>query len=572
MNLEHLLAARLSDGFTAITGAAVDPAVRRSTYADYQSDAALALGRRLGRDPRDLATDVVAHTRLDDLCCTVTVSGPGFINLALDDGVLSQLLAGMAADARLGVLSVAAPETVLVDYSGPNVAKEMHVGHLRSTVIGDAVVRLLGWLGHTVIRVNHLGDWGTPFGMLIEHLLEIGEAEAAHELSVGDLSGFYQAARTAYDTDPGFAPRTRARVVALQADDEQSLALWRLLVAQSQAYFQTVYQHLDVELTPDDAVGESFYQPMLAPLVDELADKGLLRDSDGALCAFPAGFVGRDGEPVPLIVRKSDGGYGYAATDLAAIRHRIQQLRATRLLYVVGSPQRQHLAMVFQTARDAGWLPDAVAVQHVGFGSVLGADGRMLRTRAGQSVKLVDLLDEAVTRAAALVATKSPDLDPATAAEVAKAVGIGAVKYADLSTDRVKDYVFDWDRMLSFDGNSAGYLQMAHARICSILRKADNEPDAETVMQIEEPAEHALALELLTFPAIVEQTAATLEFHRLAGYLHRLATTYTAFWEHCPVLRADPDTRASRLALCQLTGQVLHVGLDLLGITTPERM
>src|SRR5579859_5314905 len=336
MNLEHRLAQRLADSFTAIAGTPVDPVVRRSAHADYQSDAALALGRGLGRDPRDVATEVVAGMRLDDLCRAITVSGPGFINLTLDDGVLGRMLAGMAADPRLGVPHVAMPETVLVDYSGPNVAKEMHVGHLRSTVIGDAAVRLLTWLGHTVIRVNHLGDWGTPFGMLIEHLLDIGEAEAAHELSVGDLSSFYQAARTAYDTDPGFAPRARARVVALQAGDEQALQLWRLLVAQSQTYFQTVYRHLDVELTADDAVGESFYQPMLAPLVDELADKGLLRDSDGARCAFPAGFVGRDGEPVPLIVRKRDGGYGYTATDLAAIRHRTQELKVTWLLYVVG--------------------------------------------------------------------------------------------------------------------------------------------------------------------------------------------------------------------------------------------
>ncbi len=311
---------------------------------------------------------------------------------------------------------------------------------------------------------------------------------------------------------------------------------------------------------------------MLAPVVDELATRGLLRDSDGATCAFPAEFTGRDGEPLPIIVRKSDGGYGYGATDLAAIRYRTRAMKATRLLYVVGAPQRQHLEMVFQVAREAAWLTDPARAQHIGFGSVLGTDGRMLRSRAGTSIKLVDLLDEAVSRAAAIVAEKNPDLDEPTRAQVARAVGIGAVKYADLSTDRVKDYIFDWDRMLAFDGNSAPYLQMAHARIRSILRKAALDSPARSAIAIVDPAEHALALDLLAFNAVIEQVADTLEFHRLAGYLYRIATAFTAFWEHCPVLRSEDGVRESRLALCDLTGRVLRHGLELLGITAPERM
>jgi arginyl-tRNA synthetase len=567
-----MLASRLTAGFAALAGEAVDPAVRRSTHADFQSDGALALGRRLGRPPRDLATEALQRAALDDVCQWAEVSGPGFINMTIADSALGTWLSAMAVDERLGVQPANTPETIVVDYSAPNVAKEMHVGHLRSTVIGDAAVRVLGWLGHTVVKANHLGDWGTPFGMLIEHLLDIGEAEAAHELSIGDLNGFYQAARAAFDADEGVKDRARARVVALQSGDDQTLRLWQLLVTESEKYFLAVYRRLGVRLSAKDFAGESFYNTMLAGVVDELAAKGLLHDSDGATCAFPVGFTGRDGVPLPVIVRKRDGGYGYGATDLAAIRYRTQELKATRLLYVVGAPQRQHLEMVFQVARQAGWLSDGQRAEHIGFGSILGPDGRMLRTRAGASIKLVDLLDEAAARAATIVAEKNPDLDETTRAKVARAVGVGAVKYADLSTDRVKDYTFDWERMLAFDGNSAPYLQMAHARIRSILRKAGPDVPATAAITIVEPAEHALALDLLGFSDVINQVAETLEFHRLAGYLYRIATAFTAFWEQCPVLRAENGVRESRLALCDLTGRVLRHGLGLLGITAPERM
>ncbi|MEV1286108.1 arginine--tRNA ligase [Micromonospora sp. NPDC049679] len=570
MNLENLLADRLAPAYAVVAGEPVEPAVRRSQHADFQSEGVLSLARRLGRPPRAIAADVIAHAELVDMCA-VEVSGPGFINLTVADGALGSLLSALAGDPRLGVEAPAA-ETVVVDYSAPNVAKEMHVGHLRSTVIGDAAVRLLEWLGHRVVKANHLGDWGTPFGMLIEHLLDIGESEAAHELSVGDLDSFYRAARVKFDADEAFKQRARARVVALQSGDERTRRLWRLLVSESEKYFLTVYDRLDVALSEKDFFGESRYNEMLAPVVDELDRLGLLRESGGAACVFPDGFTGRDGQPLPLIVRKSDGGYGYAATDLAAIRHRTQDLGATRLLYVVGLPQRQHFEMVYQAAREAGWLRSPAVAQHVGFGSVLGPDGKMLRSRAGASLKLIQLLDEAVARAAELARKKNPGPDEAAIANVAQAVGIGAVKYADLSTDRVKDYVFDWDRMLALEGNTAPYLQYAHARIRSIFRRAGIAAPADATIAIAAPAEHALAIELLAFGAVISTVAETLEFHRLAGYLYTLATTFSTFYEQCPVLRADGPVRDSRLALCDLTARVLHQGLHLLGLTTPDRM
>ncbi|WP_433494542.1 arginine--tRNA ligase [Micromonospora sp. CA-248089] len=572
MDLERLLADRLAPAFAAVAGMPVDPAVRRSQHADFQSDAALGLARRLGRPPREIAAEVRERASLADVCAAVEVSGPGFLNLTVAGHALGGLVSALAADPRLGVPPVAEPETVVVDYSGPNVAKEMHVGHLRSTVIGDAAARTLEWLGHRVLRANHLGDWGTPFGMLIEHLLDLGEAGAAQELSMGDLDGFYKAARAKFDDDPAFQERSRRRVVALQGGDPATLRLWRLLVTQSESYFLTVYDLLDVTLTGDDFRGESSYHDQLAPTVDELDRLRLLRRSDGADCVFPPGSVGRDGEPLPLIVRKSDGGYGYPATDLAALRHRTGTLGATRLLYVVGLPQRRHFEMVFAVGAQAGWLAAPVRAEHVGFGSILGPDGRMLRSRAGGSVKLVGLLTEAVQRATALARERNPELSEAEAAAVGRAVGIGAIKYADLSGDRHKDYVLDWERMLSLDGNTAPYLQYAYSRVRSIFRRAGAAARPDADVSLAEPAERALAIELVGFAAVVEEVAGTLEFHRLPAYLHRLAVAFSAFYERCPVLRAEGPLRESRLVLCELTGRVLRQGLDLLGIRTPERL
>ena len=572
-DLESLLNARLADAFAAVAGTPADPAVHRSRHADFQADAALALARRLGRNPREIAADVIARADLADLCQSVELAGPGFVNLTVSDDALGRLLAEMIGDERLGVPPAEHRERVVVDYSAANAAKEMHVGHLRSTIIGDAAVRILEWFGHTVLRENHVGDWGTPFGMLVEHLLDIGEDEATHELSMGDLNGFYQAARAKFDADETFRDRSRQRVVVLQRGDPDTRRLWEVLIRESEKYFLTVYQRLGVRLTADDFVGESFYNDQLDDVVAELDELGLLRESDGAQCVFPAGFTNRAGDPLPLIVRKRDGGYGYPATDLATIRHRIRDEKATRLVYVVGVPQQQHFAMIYETAREAGWLAPPTRAEHVAFGSVLGPDGKVLRTRAGASIKLVDLLDEAVARAGAVVAEKSPRLDSAEQSAIAHAVGIGAIKYADLVNDRNRDYVFDWSRMLALDGNTGPYLQYAHARICSIFRRGNFALplDAETIT-IADAAERALAIELLGFARVLGEVAESLEFHKLAGYLHGLATTFTTFYEHCSVLRAEEPTRTSRLALCGLTARTMALGLHLLGIKAPERM
>ncbi|MGX6601870.1 arginine--tRNA ligase [Micromonosporaceae bacterium Da 78-11] len=549
MNLEALLAAKLAAAFEAVAGQPVDPAVRASQHADFQSNAALTLARQLGRPPRGIAVEVAAAADLAGVA-TVEVSGPGFLNLRVADDLVAASLTGL--DDRLGVPVAAVPERIVIDYSGPNVAKEMHVGHLRSTIIGDSLARLLEWQGHDVVRVNHLGDWGTQFGMLIEHLVDIdsGVGEAG-EHTLSDLTDFYRAARVKFDGDDGFRTRARLRVVALQSGDEFSRTRWRQLVAQSEKAFLDTYGRLGITLAPADFVGESFYQDQLADVVAELTAKGLLTESDGALCVFPPGFTGRDGEPLPLIVRKSDGGFGYAATDLAALRYRVRDLAATRLLYVVGTPQQTHFRMLYAVARAAGWLTDEVTAEHIGFGSILGADGKMLKTRAGDTIKLADLLDEAVSRASA------------------PAIGLGAIKYADLSGDRRSDYVFDWDRMLASTGNTGPYLQYAYARVRSVFARTDAVPGPVTLA---EPAERALALALLGFEPVVLAAADLREPHRLAGYLHELAVAFSVFYEHCPILRSTEDVRASRLALADLTARTLSLGLTLLGIALPAEM
>jgi arginyl-tRNA synthetase len=449
------------------------------------------------------------------------------------------------------------------------VAKEMHVGHVRSTVIGDALVRLLMFVGHDVVRENHIGDWGTPFGMLIEHYLD-GHAD---EYDPADPNAFYQAARARFDGDPTFADLARQRVVLLQSGDADTLELWQRLVDASADYFDGVYRTLGVLLTRDDLMGESAYDPLLSQVLDRLRAAGLMQQSQGADVVFPPGFSNRDGEPLPLIVQKRGGGFNYGTSDLACVIDRVERVGATLLLYVVGAPQAQHLAMVFEVARMAGWLTPPARAVHVAFGSVLGEDRKMLKTRSGDSVKLQDLLDEGLDRAAAAVAERS-DLPDAERAEIAHAVGVGAIKYADLSVDRVKDYVFDWDRMLAFDGNTAPYLQYAHARICSVFRRAevDRASVRATVPVLTEPAERALALALLQFDGAVQSALEGYQPHKLCTYLFDLAQTFTAFYEACPVVKAERDVRASRLALCDLTARVLAQGLDLLGIDAPERM
>ena len=569
-----------------------DPLIRTSSFADFQANVALPLGKRLGRPPRQVAGELTARLDVTDMCAAPEVSGPGFINFTLRDDWIAAQASQMLNDPRLGLAPVASPQTVVVEYSSPNVAKEMHVGHLRTTIVGDAIAHVLEFAGHRVIRDNHVGDWGTPFGMLIEHLLDVGEDSAEAALLMTDPNAFYQAARHKFDTDPEFTERARSRLVRLQAGDPDTLAIWQRLVDISREYLHQVYARLDVSLTDDDIRGESFYNDMLADTVSVLEEKGIATVSDGALCAFPAGFTGREGRPLPLIIRKSDGGYNYATTDLAAVRYRVDKLSADRSIYVVGSEQALHFQMVFAVAREAGWIPESTSFEHAQIGMVLGQDGNRLKTREGETPKLIGLLAEGVDRARGILneLDAAARFDAAELDAVAEAVGIGAVKYADLSTARESAYLFDWDRMISFRGNTGPYLQYATARIRSIFRRAADARTgaAETGPAETSPAEaaartagvaitagpeRALALRLLSFGAMVTQLGETAEPHRLCAYLFDVASLFTTFYEECPVLKAEPESlRVSRLALCALTLDVLTKGLDLLGVPIPERM
>ncbi|MEI6401237.1 MAG: arginine--tRNA ligase [Actinomycetota bacterium] len=567
----------LAPAFAEVAGRAADPVVRPSDRADAQANGALALAKELGRAPRDVAVDVVAAAA-DSLAgvADLEVAGPGFINVTFTPAFVAGQVAGVAADDHLGVRPAVTVERVVVDYSAPNVAKEMHVGHLRTTVIGDALVRMLGFVGHEVIRENHLGDWGTPFGMLIEHLVDVGGVEGAATLDVRDLDAFYKAARAKFDADDEFKERARSRVVLLQSrDDAETAQLWQALVDQSTRHFNELYGKLGILLTDDDLAGESIYQPMMPEVLTRLDQAGLLQESDGAKVVWVPGYTNREGEPLPLIVQARTGGFNYATSDLACVIDRVERLDATLLVYVIGTPQAQHLQMVWKVAEMAGWLQPPARAVHVNFGNVLGADRKMLKSRSGDPMKFIDLVDEAIERGRVSVAERSRDLPVELQAEVGNQIGVGALKYAELSTDRIKDYVFDWDRMLAFEGNTGPYLQYAHARICSIFRRA--EVDRASVRgvepQLDLPQERALALKLLAFDGALAETLERYAPHRLCTYLFELAQDFTAFYEACPILRADNDEqRTSRLALADLTARVLACGLDLLGIAAPERM
>ncbi|MEU8382058.1 arginine--tRNA ligase [Streptosporangium sp. NPDC048865] len=577
------LTERVQQALAAAFGAEysdADPLIRPSQFADYQANVAMSLSKRLRRAPREVAQEIAEHltgrageVRDDPFPGTVEVSGPGFLNLTLSDEWIAAGASEILADPRTGVDVAASPRTIVIDYSAPNAAKEMHVGHLRTTIVGDALARVHEHLGHKVIRQNHLGDWGTPFGMLIEHLLDIGEETAVAQLEAGEGNAYYQAARLKFDTDPEFNKRARSRVVTLQAEEPETMRLWHIFMDATVRYFNKVYVQLGVTLTDDDIAGESMYNHVLAQVCDELQERGIAVLSDGALCVFPPGYTGREGQPLPLMIRKSDGGYGYGTTDMATIRYRVQDLKADRILYVIGATQSLHMSMVFDSARLAGWLPDHVRAEHVQIGSVLGSDGKMFKTRSGKSIKLVELLDEAETRAAEVL--RNSDYADAERTEIAHAVGMGAVKYADLSVSHDSEYVFDFDRMLALTGNTGPYLQYAQARIRSIFRKGGVTP-AETTgpIVLGHPAERALALQLLGFGAVVEEMAENSAPHKMASYLFDTASAFTTFFENCPVLKDDVDaaTRASRLALCALTLKVMETGLSLLGVPAPERM
>ncbi|MGH3763629.1 MAG: arginine--tRNA ligase [Pseudonocardiaceae bacterium] len=565
--------------------AGADPVVRRSEHADFQSNAVLALAKRARTRPAELAIAVSETLRADPstpvtevMVSEVTVSGPGFLNLTLADAALWRQLAARMAGPRLGVGTPEQGRRTVVDYSGPNIAKEMHVGHLRTTIIGDCLVRVLGFLGAEVIRQNHLGDWGTQFGMLIQYLDDHPDATWRHDQlsegtsTVSALDNLYRAARAAFDADPAFAERARARVVALQAGDEATVVRWREIVAESEFAFRDIYHRLGVLLEPGDSDGESSYNSILPDVVEELTAAGVAVESDGALVVFSDEVTGPDGNPVTLMVRKKDGGYGYDTTDLATIRHRIRDLKADRILYVVDARQSLHFRLIFEAARRAGWLIEGIDVTHIAFGAVLGPDGRPFKTRSGDAVKLMELLDAAIDRARASVTEKAHELTDDELTKIAEQAGIGAVKYADLSTSRTKDYVFDVDRMVSFNGNTGVYLQYAHTRICSILRKAGDASAGVDPTLPMHPAERALILAADTFGDTLAEVARVLEPHRLCGQLYELAKAFTDFYETCPVLSAAEPVRANRIALCRLSARTLRQGLNLLGIAAPERM
>tara|TARA_B100000902_G_scaffold125127_1_gene124878 strand:- start:92 stop:1861 length:1770 start_codon:yes stop_codon:yes gene_type:complete len=559
------------------------PLMGRATVEDH-GDLALpchSLAGRLRKSPNDIAEQICLLVK-DDLDPIADISSiSGFVNISAKPQWLLKSISDLLSDPRLGV-ELEKSLTFAIDYSAPNVAKEMHVGHLRSTVIGDSIVRMLEFKGHRAIKENHVGDWGTPFGMLIEHLLDLGEDQAATDLGVGDLDSFYKQARAKFVSDDEFADRSRSRVVLLQGGDSETLRLWRVLVDESMRYFNEVYSMLGVLLTDEDIRGESSYRDLLPEVVERLNEAGILEESEGADVVFPGGWVNREGEPLPMIIRKADGGYNYSTSDLACIIDRVERIGCDGFLYVVGTPQKQHFEMVFQVAIQAGFMNENHQAVHVNFGSVLDTDGKVLKSREGEVIKLHDLLDEAIRRAENAINEKNPDLVGEERKKVARTVGIGAVKYADLSTERTKDYVFDWERMLSFEGNTAPYLQYAYARICSIFRKWGGDKESlresfDTLLEDEKrmltAEELSLSRRLVEFPSILDDTISTFSPHKLCKHLHSVASSFASFYENCSILKeGDQSLSSRRLALCDLTARELQLGLGILGIDVPQRM
>ena len=577
MNIQALLSEKVRQAMIA-AGAPADcePQVRQSAkvqFGDYQANGMMAVAKKLGMAPRQLAEQVLTHLDLNGIASKVEIAGPGFINIFLDPAFLAQHVQQALASDRLGV---AQPEkqTVVVDYSAPNVAKEMHVGHLRSTIIGDAAVRTLEFLGHKVIRANHVGDWGTQFGMLIAWL-EKQQQENAGEMALADLEGFYRDAKKHYDEDEEFAERARSYVVKLQGGDAYFREMWRKLVDITMSQNQLTYDRLNVTLTRDDVMGESLYNPMLPGIVADLKAKGLAVESEGATVVFLDEYKNKEGEPMGVIIQKKDGGYLYTTTDIACAKYRYETLHADRVLYYIDSRQHQHLMQAWTIVRKAGYVPDSVPLEHHMFGMMLGKDGKPFKTRAGGTVKLANLLDEALERARRLVAEKNPDMPADELEKLANAVGIGAVKYADLSKNRTTDYIFDWDNMLAFEGNTAPYMQYAYTRVLSVFRKADIDESAlaSAKVIISEDREAQLAARLLQFEETLTVVAREGTPHVMCAYLYDLAGLFSGFYEHCPILSAESEEiRNSRLKLAQLTAKTLKLGLDTLGIETVERM
>jgi len=580
MNLRRVLEGRLSDALRQ-AGAPPDAAALvaptgRPEFGDYQANGVMPAAKRLKTNPRLFAKKVIAAADLADLAAKVEVAAPGFINIHLKNEWLGEQLDALSADERLGVERPETPQTVVVDYSAPNLAKEMHVGHLRSTIIGDALARTLAFLGHPVIRQNHVGDWGTQFGMLIAYMDAIadkGQSPDQAPFPIGDVEVFYRDARQLFDTDEAFADRAREYVVKLQSGDGHCRLRWQQFKQQSLEHCQAVYNMLGVLLTHSDVRGESAYNDDLPKVVEDLKAARLLAESEGAQCVFLEEFEGKDGRPLPFIVQKSDGGYLYATTDLAAIHYRVNTLHADRVLYVVDARQALHFRQLLAVARAAGFAPDGVSLEHIAFGTMMGPGGKPFKTREGGTVKLMDLLREAVDRARGVVDQKNPDLPEDRKLEIARAVGIGSVKYADLSQNRTSDYAFSWDKMLSLEGNTAPYMQYAYARIRSIFRKGGGTGgELSGRITITEPPERTLAVRLLQFAETVDAVAAECLPNILCAYLYDLAGAFMGFYETCPVLKSDEPVRSSRLLLCDLTARTIRQGLQLLGIETIERM
>ncbi|EGV8661211.1 arginine--tRNA ligase [Salmonella enterica] len=577
MNIQALLSEKVSQAMIA-AGAPADcePQVRQSAkvqFGDYQANGMMAVAKKLGMAPRQLAEQVLTHLDLSGIASKVEIAGPGFINIFLEPAFLAEQVQQALASDRLGV-SQPTRQTIVVDYSAPNVAKEMHVGHLRSTIIGDAAVRTLEFLGHHVIRANHVGDWGTQFGMLIAWL-EKQQQENAGDMALADLEGFYRDAKKHYDEDEAFAERARNYVVKLQSGDTYFREMWRKLVDITMTQNQITYDRLNVTLTRDDVMGESLYNPMLPGIVADLKAKGLAVESEGATVVFLDEFKNKEGDPMGVIIQKKDGGYLYTTTDIACAKYRYETLHADRVLYYIDSRQHQHLMQAWTIVRKAGYVPDSVPLEHHIFGMMLGKDGKPFKTRAGGTVKLADLLDEALERARRLVAEKNPDMPADELEKLANAVGIGAVKYADLSKNRTTDYIFDWDNMLAFEGNTAPYMQYAYTRVLSVFRKAniDEQALASAPVIISEDREAQLAARLLQFEETLTVVAREGTPHVMCAYLYDVAGLFSGFYEHCPILSAENDAvRNSRLKLAQLTAKTLKLGLDTLGIETVERM
>lgn len=567
MKLQQTLSNQIEQAF-AVAGISGSPIVlqpaKDAKHGDFQINGVMGAAKKVGQNPRELAQKVADKLNGKGVFAGAEVAGPGFINLRLSPEFLAQQLSG-----SLNIQKTATPNTVVIDYSSPNLAKEMHVGHLRSSIIGDSISRVLEFLGHKVIRQNHVGDWGTQFGMLVAYLVEQQKDNA--EFKLADLEQFYRNAKIRFDEDAAFADLAREYVVKLQSGDEVVLALWRQFVEISLQHAEEVYTKLGLKLQRADVAGESSYNDDLHNVINELEAKDLAVDSDGAKVVFLDEFKNKEGEPAAFIVQKQGGGFLYATTDLACLRYRVNVLKADRLLYVVDTRQDLHFKQLFATSRKADWLPENVSAEFIGFGTMMGKDGKPFKTRSGDTVKLVDLLDEAVERATKLVKDKNPELSDLDAVKIGETVGIGAVKYADLSKNRTSDYVFDWDNMLSFEGNTAPYLQYAYTRVQSVFKKV-GDWNVQAALKLQQPLEQQLAVELLKFEDVLQSVAETSFPHYLANYLYQLATLFSRFYEACPILKAQGDVRDSRLKLAQLTGETLKMGLDLLGIDVLDVM